>query len=83
MLRRASCLNNFSKSSSIVSGLFSSSAINTTAARFATTLTVREALNSAILEEMDRDKTVLIVGEEVGIKETEFSLLYVRLMGDH
>ncbi len=29
-------------------------------------LTVREALNSAILEEMDRDKTVMILGEEVG-----------------
>lgn len=34
--------------------------------RFGAILTVREALNSAILEEMDRDKTVMILGEEVG-----------------
>ena len=31
-----------------------------------TSQTVREALNHAILEEMDRDKSVIILGEEVG-----------------
>jgi pyruvate dehydrogenase E1 component beta subunit len=36
------------------------------AARLATTLTVRDALNGALDEELNRDPTVFIVGEEVG-----------------
>nr|AGT02750.1 acetyl-transferring pyruvate dehydrogenase beta subunit [Strigomonas galati] len=36
------------------------------ATRFATTLTVRDALNSALDEELARDEKVFILGEEVG-----------------
>ncbi|EKF31110.1 2-oxoisovalerate dehydrogenase beta subunit, mitochondrial precursor, putative [Trypanosoma cruzi marinkellei] len=45
-----------------VSGLFST-AVTT---RALTTLTVREALNKALDEEMERDNKVFILGEEVG-----------------
>lgn len=40
--------------------------ISTSNPRFATTLTVRDALNSAMEEEMKRDERVYVIGEEVG-----------------
>lgn len=45
---------------------FSADVARSVAARFATTMTVREALNSALMEELERDQTVIVLGEEVG-----------------
>jgi len=39
--------------------------LSTTSARTSTSVTVRDALNSALNEEMERDETVMLMGEEV------------------
>lgn len=58
---------NFRVSSSIAKGMAIASPFRRQALRFASgkTMTVREALNSAMAEEMDRDDDVYIIGEEV------------------
>ncbi|CCE93718.1 pyruvate dehydrogenase (acetyl-transferring) subunit E1 beta TDEL_0G03510 [Torulaspora delbrueckii] len=58
---------NFRVSSSIAKGMSIGSPFRLQALRYASnkTMTVREALNSAMAEEMDRDDDVFIIGEEV------------------
>lgn len=58
---------NFRVSSSVAKGMAIASPFRLQSLRFASnkTMTVREALNSAMAEEMDRDDDVFIIGEEV------------------